>query len=438
MPVDTVLHQSRWVISGRRPPIENGAVLVHGRAIWKVGRLREVAREAPAASVRIEHGQSALIPGLINAHTHLEWSCLGGRIPLPQNGFPAWLKALNRIRTSLPEAQLETAITAGRRLAEEGATVFCGNIGTTLVAAHRERSGAIAETAPGGSAAGFDGCRERTFFEILGFDQKDLSRVLPSHLLHAPAKGPSAPDATTLAAHACYSTSAELIRQAKAWTRQRNLPFSIHTAEHREELELLRTGTGFFRNFLESIGRWDPGWEIPATSPVGYLDRLGVLDRKTLLVHAVHMTDTDWDLVAKRGCTVCFCPRSNAAINVGRPDLPAALEHRIPIALGTDSLASNHDLNLFQEAAYVLDCYPQLAARRVFFMVTLEGASALGLTGLFGTLERGCSERFLSVSLPPSIRSDQLFETVIRQGASGKWQWTNGSTSRSPSAKSDF
>ncbi len=230
-------------------------------------------------------------------------------------------------------------------------------------------------------------------------------------------------NALSLAAHAPYSTSPDLIRTAKGWDRDRCLPFSIHVAETQEELEFLQNGSGFFRELLQTLGRWVPTWQAPGVSPVAYLDRLGVLDELTLLVHAVHLNESDWSTVAQWGCTVCFCPRSNAQLQVGRPNIEAAVELGIPMALGTDSLTSNRDLNIFHEAAYVLDRYPLVPPQQVMRMATLGGARALLQDQDFGSIEPGKRAALLAVQLPYGTTSQDLLATVIQQGSQGAWQW---------------
>ncbi len=154
-----------------------------------------------------------------------------------------------------------------------------------------------------------------------------------------------------------------------------------------------------------------------------YLDQLQVLDSQTLLVHAVHLIEEDWELVQERGCRVCFCPRSNLNLKVGRPDIAKSLRCRLVTALGTDSLASNLDLNLFAEGAHVLENYPEVPPEAIFVMMTSGGARALGQEDQFGTVRPGRQAPLLVVSLPDALPLQRLFETIIQQGNKGAWQW---------------
>jgi cytosine/adenosine deaminase-related metal-dependent hydrolase len=197
----------------------------------------------------------------------------------------------------------------------------------------------------------------------------------------------------------------------------------MHVAEHLEEIEFLEHGTGFCREILKDLGRWVPHWIPPGATPVSYLEQLRVLDSETLLVHAVHLTDADWEILRRNRCSVCFCPRSNRYLNVGQPDIGKALRYGLVTALGTDSLASNTDLNLFAEAAYVLDHYPDVSPEAAFIMITLGGARALGQERHFGAIQPEKRNDLLAVSLPASLPSPLLFETIIQQGNQGAWQW---------------
>jgi aminodeoxyfutalosine deaminase len=412
----TRLLRAAWVIPVSSPPVPNGAVLVVGERVVAVGGYSELRAQLPSGATSVDVGDAAILPALVNAHTHLELTALGGHIPLPQPGFPAWLRQLMPLRAELDETQVARGWRDGERLLRESGVAMCGDVS----------NGARFEPRAGSGSP-----RSHNFVEVLGFDVTNLESALAGQgwsglqtdsgwLRSAKTL---APPATSLAAHACYSTSAALIRAAKDWDRQRRAPFSIHVAEHPEEMEFLQDGTGFCRDLLEGLGRWVPGWQAPGQSPVAYLDQLGVLDDRTLLVHAVHLTESNWQMVAQRRCHVCFCPRSNASLQVGRPAIETAVRLGIPTALGTDSLASNRDLNLFAEAALVLDQYPGVAPEAVLHMTTLGGAQALMADADFGSIEVGKQAALLVVRLPTPTHPQNLIATVIQQGSQGAWQW---------------
>lgn len=432
-----ILHRAEWVIPVTSPPIRGGAVWVKGDHVLTVGPYAQMKAAGPSPAREVDHGSSAILPGLVNAHTHLELSGVHGRIDLPRDGFTQWLRELFALRPLMTEEFLKNGMVHGqRKLADQGCCL-CGDItnGACLPTNAQYHHG---ELQAGGNErlpdAGYSSehsslsthhsrVTRQVFLEVLGFDREGLDGALNADLGGTLGISPPSGVPLSLAAHACYSTSASVIRGAKEWCRTRGLRFSMHVAEHLEEIEFLEDGTGFCREILENLGRWVPQWIPPKASPVNYLEQLRVLDSETLLVHAVHLTDADWEIVCKNRCSVCFCPRSNRYLNIGQPDIGKALRLGLVTALGTDSLASNTDLNLFAEAAYVLDHYPDVSPEAALLMITLGGARALGQERHFGAIQPEKRINLLAVSLPASLPYHLLFETIIQQGNQGAWQW---------------
>ena len=421
------LHRAEWLVPVVSPPLQDGAVLVQDGHILAAGPYREVKAASPSLTREVDHGSSAILPGLANAHTHLELSGLHGRIELPNESFSQWLTTLLALRPLMTQEFLEQGLARGQQELLAGGCCLCGDI----------TNGACLQSTPHPSPLTPHPLLTRQIFlEVLGFDREHLSEVLDDESAALLGVPPVSSVPPSLAAHACYSTGGALIREAKEWCRVNGLPFSIHVAEHPEEIEFLAHGTGFCREILDALGRWMPQWMPPKTSPVRYLEGLQVLDSQTLLVHAVHLTDDDWEVVVRNRCPVCFCPRSNSNLKVGQPDIGKALRYGLTVALGTDSLASNSDLHLFAEAAHVLDRYPDVPSASVIHMVTLGGARALGREQRCGSIEPGKRAALLAVSVPSSLPSHQLFETIIYQGTKGAWQWLHHPANRCDWAKS--
>jgi cytosine/adenosine deaminase-related metal-dependent hydrolase len=208
----------------------------------------------------------------------------------------------------------------------------------------------------------------------------------------------------SLAPHAPYSVSPRLfqgIRAAQA--RTPFLPSSVHLAESPEECELVRTGGGPWRTLLERLRAWDPTWTAPAGSPVEYLDRMGVLDARLLAAHAVHATAGDLALLARRGVTIVTCPRSNVFVGAGEPPVADFYGSGVKVAVGTDSLASNDDLNLFAEMAAMRRLAPRVPASSLLESATAVGAAALGFDASHGTIEPGRTAALIAVSVPPEV-----------------------------------
>jgi cytosine/adenosine deaminase-related metal-dependent hydrolase len=408
------LHRAAWLVPVSTSPMDNGAVLMQGERIVATGKYRAVKDQAPVGVPEIDHGSTALIPGLVNAHTHLELTGFEGLIPLPQPGFPAWLEKVFEHRSAFGIDSMCESVDRGLDKLTASGTALCGDINN-------------------GSCLDADtntpGTTRHVFFEVLGFDRQGLTDAVGIEMLNAFASSARKSPAMSLAGHAVYSTSPEVLRDAKGWCQRTGRVFSMHVAEHPEEVEFIRSGRGFCRELLEGLGRWVSRWPTPGITPLAYLDRLGVLDRRTLLVHAVHLDSDDWEIARQREVSVCFCPRSNHNLSAGRPDIPGALELGLVAALGTDSLASNNDLNLFREAAFAMDRYPEIPPEAFLTMITLGGAMAVGQAQLFGSIEAGKSSRILAAAIPESVSRNDLAASILLQGERGAWKWVSSCTS---------
>ncbi len=166
---------------------------------------------------------------------------------------------------------------------------------------------------------------------------------------------------------------------------------------------MLETGEGPFRGLLEQLGAWDPAWTPPGCSPAAYLDQMRVLDRRLLAVHAVQCADEDLARLKARGTTVVTCPRSNRYVGVGDPPVARFFRSGVAVAIGTDSLASNDDLNLFAELAALRRLAPDVPASALLDSATVVGARALGFETSAGTIEAGKPSRLIAVALPPAV-----------------------------------
>jgi len=434
------IHRAEWLVPVCAPPIRNGAVLTHGGRIMAAGSFPAVRKTSPAGASLTDHGATALFPALVNAHTHLELSALKGLIPFPQPGFRQWIELLFSLRTPMSAGCVDEALRSGLAELLNSGTALCGDI-TNGGAIENEVTAArtaarLAERQDHGW--GFHRPERQIFIELLGFNLNSISAAIPpgtditgcQDAVSTPRQAHSyAPGASgalpSLVPHSVYSVSPAIIAESKTWTLERGLPFSIHVAEHCDEIEFLRGGKGFCRELLERLGRWDPKWKPPGKTPIEYLDCLGVLDSRTLLVHAVHMTESDWALAAYRNCTAVFCPRSNRNLGSGSPRIDRALSLGMNCALATDSLASNTDLNLFAEAAFTLGNHPSVDPERVIEMITVNPARALGRGSDLGRIESGAGAHILAVAIPSEVGKSTLYEALIQSGKEGTWKWAS-------------
>jgi cytosine/adenosine deaminase-related metal-dependent hydrolase len=176
---------------------------------------------------------------------------------------------------------------------------------------------------------------------------------------------------------------------------------SVHVSESPDEVEFIQRGSGGWQDLLKRMGAWDPEWRAPQCSPIEYLDRMRFWDDRTLAVHAVRAGASDLALLASRGTTLVTCPRSNRWVGAGDPPVSAFYESGVAVAVGTDSLSSVGDLNLFSELAALHRLAPGVEPGRLLRSATMNGAAALGFDRDFGAIEPGKRDALLAVSIPP-------------------------------------
>jgi cytosine/adenosine deaminase-related metal-dependent hydrolase len=376
------VYRAAWVCPIDQPPISDGMVTTAG------GKVTSVAKASSVAGVR-DLGNVVLLPGLINAHTHLELSWLRDRVP-PASQFTEWVRTLFAIR-----GRPDVAMTAEQLAAIPEAIAELQWAGTVAVG---DISNSLAAVAPMRDAH-LDGV---VFHELLGFKERDGALLDTTRALRASAAKSGA--TVSLAPHAPYSTSLELFGAIRAAVNESACPImSVHLGESVEEVEFIEKGSGPWRGMLELIGAWRDDWAIPACDPVGYLDRHGLIDAKTLVVHGVQFGDAALGRLAEIGATLVTCPRSNQWVGAGYPPIERFYQSGVKVAVGTDSLASVGDLNLFSELKTMRWLAPNVPASKILESATLIGARALGLDADLGSLTPGKRAAMVSVGLPGDI-----------------------------------
>jgi aminodeoxyfutalosine deaminase len=355
--------------------------------------------EPPPVDQEMDLGQVALLPGLVNAHTHLELSHLHGAVP-PAGHFLEWVRTMLAARA---EAQAGPAIVEAIERAIEAmratGTLACGDIGNTEAAL------------PVLAASGLEAVH---FLEVLGFRADGAGQ----RGADAWQRAVTWPDASApahvrrgVAAHAPYSTAPALIAAVVAGLdADPGRRSSIHLGESPEELVFLSTGGGPWRTLLEDVGTWEPRWRAPACTPVEYLARLGALHPRLLVVHGTHLSDEDLHRLAAAGCTLVLCARSNRWVGVGDPPLARCVAAQVRLAIGTDSLASVSDLDLFAELAHLRGLDTRVDASHLVHAATRGGALALGLDDL-GGIAPGMRAALLIVRVPPE--TDDVQEWLV-------------------------
>lgn len=391
----TTLYRAPWLVPVTSPIIADGGVLVGGGRILAVGPFRSLQRDADLV-VELD---GALLPRLINCHSHLELSAYGDSFKAlltegPPETFPAWIRELLYLRAETVVEPSELKLAAAdlfRRMAKEGVALVLD-------------TGNLAES--DGFAADIDS-RHRFLLEMLGLSDKAAATKISELEQLAPGQ--------TVTAHAPYSTHPDLMRAIKARCRQNGQLFSIHTAESPEESEFLAANSGPFVDFLTERGVLDSGFQAPGCSPVQYLERLGLLDDRTLCVHCVQVRDADLEILARRHSGVCLCPGSNASLGVGRAPVEKMGKAGIRLCLGTDSLTSNPHCSMWYEMQLLGREHPGLEPERIISMATMGGAAVLEVEKYLGSLETG---KLGAMVLVRQHFSDQrqLLESVVASG----------------------
>jgi cytosine/adenosine deaminase-related metal-dependent hydrolase len=215
--------------------------------------------------------------------------------------------------------------------------------------------------------------------------------------------------------HAPYSVSPALLSAlANAGA---NSVVTIHLGESAEELRFLRDGTGPWRELLERLEAWDPGWTPPGSGPVDYIRRCGLLRSNLLAVHGVQLTDAELAALARVGATLVTCPRSNVWTGAGAPPVARFYASGVRVAIGTDSLGSADDLNVFSELSAMRSAAPGVPASRLLASATKDGADALGFGAELGTIERGKRAELIAVRIPEHVEDmEEYLVTGIQPG----------------------
>lgn len=239
------------------------------------------------------------------------------------------------------------------------------------------------------------------FHEVLGFRPMDAAAIVERAAASLPPSSADGRLRATLAPHAPYSVSPELVAAVRSWAdANARGATSMHLGESPEEMQFLADGRGEWRVLLEAVGAWWPGWEAPACGPVEYVDRIAPLAPGFVAVHGAQLDRRELDLLAARGAALVTCPRSNRHVGAGAPPVERFVESGVTLAIGTDSLASNEDLSVFAELAELRRLAPGIPARPLIEAATLGGARALGLDERMGSISRGREASLIAVSLP--------------------------------------
>ncbi|MDB4631929.1 amidohydrolase family protein [bacterium] len=350
----------------------------------KNGIIQSISKNKPNGKIVGIDG--VLYPGLINAHTHLEFSDLKKPLGVPGTPFTDWIKLVMEYRTSRDQERLHTSITKGLAESESHGVSAIGDIST-----FEYRDSIVPATA-----------EAVVFRELIGFQaaQADSQMKIAEDHLSEPESNWYRP---ALSPHAPYSTNKKILDQAIQLSHKRKIPLAMHLAETREELELLASHSGPFFDLLNQIGVWEKNNLTDLTKPLDFLQRLSCASR-ALVVHGNYLNNKELQFISENRdiLHLVFCPRTHAFFQHDRYPLEEILKRDIPIAIGTDSRASNPDLSIWDELQHIASKFPEISPHNILKMGTINSAKALGVDKHFGSIEVGKRAAFF---LPPKAKN---------------------------------
>jgi cytosine/adenosine deaminase-related metal-dependent hydrolase len=388
---------ARWILPVSSPPLERGTVTVAGGVI-------ESVHPDGVVPADLDLGHCAVMPGLVNAHTHLDLSGLSQRIPY--HDFPSWLRGVIAHRRRLTPMQVSDHVRAG--IAESLAH------GVTLV-------GDIAGQGLSWPLLCRSHLRSVVYYELIGLQKPRAGQSWAAFLEWLRRHTPTPTCRPGLSPHAPYTVRGSLFRACFALAGQRRLPLAVHLAETRDEMDLLRGHPSSLSAFLAGIGAWaDDGALVRSCDEV--LSGVGDLPA-VVLAHGNYLDPAS---PLPSGAGVVYCPRTHAHFRHPEHPFRELLARGVRVALGTDSRASNPDLDLLAEARFVHQLYPQFPCAALLRMATLAGAEVLGWGDTAGSLSAGKSADLVVVPLPRCDDEPErlvLGSTVPVRGVMCRGRW---------------
>ena len=400
--------QARVVFPVDRPPIEHGFVTIDGKRIVAVGT-------DAATNEVVDLGSVALLPGLVNAHTHLEFSYLSR--PIGAAGMPLvdWIRLVIAER-GRGDYRRDDAIAAG--------------LGESL----RHGVTTIGDISSGSATMSYGGVDLTAFVEVIGFSRaraKSVHATMVERIDEFERAGNQIQ--VGISPHAPYTVSPKLLTALVKLAHDRNVPVAMHVAESREELEFVHDGSGPFQELLEERSMWDDRAIPRGSRPLNYLWRLAVAPR-VLVVHGNFLREDERAFLAANSqrMTLVYCPRTHSYFAHPPYPLAQALAAGVHVALGTDSRASSPDLDLLAEMRHVARLHPQLDPQNILRMGTLAGAKALGRADEVGSITPRKLANLVALPLPDDAGAapSELLGAILADDAMPCGVWQRGSVTR--------
>jgi len=401
--------RARTVVTMDGPPIENGAVRVRGDRILEVG---ESSQLASSNDEIVDLGEHILLPGLINAHCHLDYTCLRGKIAPPQS-FADWIRAINAEKAKLSAEDYVVSINQGLAEAKQFGTTAIANL-----TAFPELIAKIDEPIWAWWFAELIDVRNRA--QNLTALSRQVSGV--NGIVNRALEQLSAANQRGFAPHAPFTASANLYRCCEEIAQREKIFLTTHLAESREEMQMFREANGPLYDFLKEIGRdmSDCGGTTPLSRFADLTDASAA--QGWIVAHLNEVSETDFDLLRKRKFSIVHCPRSHAYFGHTDFQFERLRELDFNVCLGTDSLASNDDLSLFAEMRKFQERF-HFEPQKILEMVTINPARALKQRDQLGKIRRSFMANIIAL---PFTKSPHIFETILNFVGKVPWIMLHG------------
>jgi aminodeoxyfutalosine deaminase len=394
-----LLLRARVVLPVSRAAIQDGAVLISGRRVSAVGRWRDLS--ATHRKGTLDLGERVLMPGLVNAHCHLDYTDMAGQFP-PPKVFSDWLKLITEAKSGWGYSDYAESWLRGAHMLVRTGTTSVADIEAVPQLLPEVRNATPLRVFSFLEMIGIKGLRQPR--EIV----EEAVKQIDAHKVRRGGLG--------LSPHAPYSTVPELLRLSAETARRRKWRVTTHVAESALEFEMFRHGRGPMFDWLQRSGR-DMS-DCGRHSPVRHLDRCGALHESVLAAHVNYLAKGDARLLSRRKAHVVHCPRCHFYFHHDAFALRRLLRAGVNVCLGTDSLASVYqarrqqvELNLFEEMRALAKNEPSLPARTIVRMATVNGARALGQGGAIGELAAGSYADL--IALPFAGKAGSIYDSVL-------------------------
>lgn len=379
--------RARVVVTMDGPPVENGAVAISQDRIVDVGTFADVEKSNEGEILDL--GEQAVLPGLINAHCHLDYTCLRGKIPPPKS-FVDWIRAINAEKAKLSADDYVASINQGFAEAKR--------FGTTAIANFE----AFPELIPRVEAS----IRTWWFAELI--DVREPKRA--KEIVDRAVTSLKAAANWGLAPHAPFTASTNLYRHAVEVAEREHVLLSTHLAESEEEMQMSLHLGGPLADFIGSIG--GDLFASNGVTPVEHTLDICRLDSRWIVTHLNYVSDRDLELLAGSSkSNVVHCPRSHAYFRHSPFEFEKLRKLGFNICLGTDSLASNVDLSLFAEMRTFQRNWPVVSSEDILSMITVNAAAALGKPDMLGRIRQNSFADLVVVPFSGSL--ENLFDELI-------------------------